>query len=308
MSISQLGYLGIGVKDVGQWREFATNVLGLEAHEDPAIDDTMYLRMDELHHRFLVHSDPSDDILYVGWQAAGPQEFDDIKAKFEEDGLEFAQASQSELDTRKVQDMIHFRVGGLRNEVFYGPRVLFEKPFASPARVAGFRTGSLGLGHIVVGVEDPEELKRILINLCGFKVSDTLPGMGGMFLHCNPREHTIAVAPFRPPANDAERNAGFGLRRLNHIMMEVNNIDDVGFALDRVKAANVPIRSTLGKHSNDHMISFYMWTPSDFAIEYGWNGRLIDEITWQVNSYQATSMWGHERINPLPPHLMPSGS
>jgi len=299
MSVSQLGYLGIGVKDVAVWKDFATTVLGLEALEDPRIEDTLYLRMDELHHRFLVHSDPSDDVLYVGWQAAGPNEFEAIKANFLADGLEFAEATQSELDVRKVQEMIHFTVGGLRNEIFYGPRVLFEKPFASPARVSGFRTGNLGMGHVVLGVDEPSELRRIFIDLCGFRVSDTAPGIGGMFLHCNPREHTAALMPFRRPRNEFERRAGFGFRRLSHVMIEVNSVDDLGFAFDRVKAASVPLRTTLGKHTNDHMISFYMWSPSGFAVEYGWNGRLIDEITWQVNSYDATSMWGHERF-PLP--------
>lgn len=26
----------------------------------------------------------------------------------------------------------------------------------------------------------------------------------------------------------------------------------------------------LGKHTNDHMVSFYLRTPSGFNVEYGW--------------------------------------
>ncbi len=35
--IAQLGYLGIGVKDVGAWKEFATEILGLSVAEE--LDD-----------------------------------------------------------------------------------------------------------------------------------------------------------------------------------------------------------------------------------------------------------------------------
>ena len=42
------------------------------------------------------------------------------------------------------------------------------------------------------------------------------------------------------------------------------------------------------------MISFYMWSPSRFSVEYGWGGRLIDDNTWQVSKYDFThDVWGH---------------
>jgi hypothetical protein len=70
-------------------------------------------------------------------------------------------------------------------------------------------------------------------------------------------------------------------------------MDDVGRALDRVVAAGLPISSSLGKHTNDRMTSFYVRTPSGFDVEYGWGGVEIDDATWQVTSYDATSIWGH---------------
>ena len=39
------------------------------------------------------------------------------------------------------------------------------------------------------------------------------------------------------------------------------------------------IASTLDRHTNDHMTSFYVNTPSGFFIEYGWGGRVIDPKT-----------------------------
>jgi 3,4-dihydroxy-9,10-secoandrosta-1,3,5(10)-triene-9,17-dione 4,5-dioxygenase len=68
--------------------------------------------------------------------------------------------------------------------------------------------------------------------------------------------------------------------------------------LDRVIAAAIPITSSLAKHTNDLMTSFYFQTLSGFAVEFGWGGREVDDATWQAEAYRATSVWGHR--HPLP--------
>ena len=50
MAVSQLGYLGIGVSNMDAWEAYATEVLGMEV-SGRADDGTLYLRMDENHHR-----------------------------------------------------------------------------------------------------------------------------------------------------------------------------------------------------------------------------------------------------------------
>ena len=85
-------------------------------------------------------------------------------------------------------------------------------------------------------------------------------------------------------------------KRLNHIMLQVTSLDAVGRGLDRANAAGVPIASSLGKHTNDQMVSFYMQTPSGFDVEYGFGGIEIDDATWQVGAHHATSIWGHQRV------------
>jgi biphenyl-2,3-diol 1,2-dioxygenase len=102
------------------------------------------------------------------------------------------------------------------------------------------------------------------------------------FLHCNPRHHTIALAPVPLP------------KKLNHIMLEVTSLDDVGFGLDRATAQSTNISSSIGCHTNDKMVSFYMKTPSGFDIEYGFGGIAIDDATWQTTTYDKPSIWGHK--------------
>jgi hypothetical protein len=48
----------------------------------------------------------------------------------------------------------------------------------------------------------------------------------------------------------------------------------------------------MGKHTNDHMQSFYVITPSGFGMEYGFGGRLIEE-NWEIRHYDQPMLWGH---------------
>lgn len=49
---------------------------------------------------------------------------------------------------------------------------------------------------------------------------------------------------------------------------------------------------TLGRHTNDRMLSFYVRSPSGFDIEYGWGGLVVNE-DWKIVSYNRAEIWGH---------------
>ena len=101
-----------------------------------------------------------------------------------------------------------------------------------------------------------------------------------MFLHCNPRHHSLALVPAPQAA-------------LYHFMLEMNTLDDVGYTLDRHATSETPISSGLGKHTNDHMVSFYSTSPSGFEVEIGCGGRRVDDSTWVVSQLTKPSFWGH---------------
>ena len=65
VQVTELGYMGIGVKDIAAWKDFATTVVGLEL-VDEGERDRCYLRMDYWHHRLILHEDRADDVLYLG--------------------------------------------------------------------------------------------------------------------------------------------------------------------------------------------------------------------------------------------------
>jgi 3,4-dihydroxy-9,10-secoandrosta-1,3,5(10)-triene-9,17-dione 4,5-dioxygenase len=101
------------------------------------------------------------------------------------------------------------------------------------------------------------------------------------FLGCCPRHHSLALAPMHPAAG------------IVHLMIEVATLDDVGRALDRCIRRKAAISSTLGRHANDLMVSFYVHTPGGFDIEYGTGGRVVDDATWVSRESTAVSLWGH---------------
>ena len=79
-------------------------------------------------------------------------------------------------------------------------------------------------------------------------------------------------------------------------MMELFNLDDVGQGYDLAMREEGRVATSLGRHTNDFMTSFYARTPGGFMIEYGWGGRQVDPATWQaVEMTSGPSLWGHER-------------
>lgn len=109
-------------------------------------------------------------------------------------------------------------------------------------------------------------------NVLGFRLSDyiTRP-LQAVGMHVNPRHHSLALIEGKP-----------GDHPFHHVMVEYNHLDDVGRLYDMALQREGLIRTTLGRHSNDHMLSFYSQTPGGFLIETGWGGRLIpDSAEWK---------------------------
>ncbi len=82
-----------------------------------------------------------------------------------------------------------------------------------------------------------------------------------------------------------------GMTGMNHLMLEVEDFNDVGKALDIIEDGDgkYPVVLTLGRHSNDLMTSFYVDSPSSLKIEYGYGGYSIENDTeWVVQTYCAT--------------------
>jgi 2,3-dihydroxybiphenyl 1,2-dioxygenase len=289
MSIGSLGYLGFQVKDADAWEAFATGVLGLMPAE-PA-GETRRFRLDDLAWRIAVAPGEADDLAYVGFEVAGPAALEAVRGRLAEAGVAVGNGDPELVAERGVLGLIACQdPDGLPVEIFYGPTLRTETPFASPAGVAAFVTGDQGLGHVVLSTKDMAAARRFYQDILGFRLSDIIKMRAGPqssfemeFFHCNPRHHTLALMPI--PMS----------KRLHHFMIQVPTLDAVGFALERATAAAAPITASLGRHTNDQMVSFYSRTPAGFEVEFGHGAIEVDDATWRVGRHDKPSTWGHKR-------------
>lgn len=283
VQVTELGYMGIGVKDLDAWKDFATRIVGLEL-ADEGERGRCYLRMDYWHHRLALHQDDSDDLLYLGLRVGGAEEFAEMQRQLAALGIGFRVASPEEAAERRVLEILKLEdPGGNPIEIFHGPEVQSAKPFHPGRAMHGrFKTGSGGLGHCIVREPDPQAAYRFYraLGMRGgveYKLRVGPRILTPIFMHCNERDHTVAFGLGSPD------------RRINHLMIEVDNLDDVGLTHDLIRRHEVPITISLGKHSNDRMYSFYFRNPSGWIWEYGWGGR---PATHQ-SEYYVEDVYGH---------------
>lgn len=291
--IKALGYIGIGATDLDAWGEFASDVLGLQVTRgrDDQDVETLFLRMDERHHRIAVRAG-DDELTYVGWEVPNELDFDAQVADLERQGVAVKEdAGLASL--RGVQRLARFAdPAGFQLELFFGAAVV-ASPFVSPTGVRFVTTdpagNDLGVGHVVLQAPNTDEMIDFYLNVLGFKVSDYIVmkqyGISLTFTHVNPRHHSLAFGPAEPGSKPV----------LNHLMLEIDTLDGVGRALDRVREKKISLTAALGRHTNDGMLSFYMESPSGIGVEYGTEGKLIDDETWTVTAWDAAQLWGHDR-------------
>ncbi|MCU1374600.1 MAG: 2,3-dihydroxybiphenyl 1,2-dioxygenase [Actinomycetia bacterium] len=283
MDVRGLGYLGLETADLAGWTTFATEVLGLMVAPH-STDEVVQLKLDERAHRFTVVAGERDRLAYTGWEVADQATLAALAERLLAAGIELTPATDEELERRHVRAM-HWCLdpSGMRVELFHTP-VLDHVRFTSPAGVPRFVTDDLGMGHVVLLASDFEGSCAFYTDLLGFRLSDSmsLDGMPLRFLHTNGRHHSLALAPHHTS-------------RLAHLMLEVPSVDDVGECLDRCLSHEVPVAQTLGRHTNDRMLSFYLRAPRGYEVEYGCQGRVIDVDGWATSEITAVSFWGHHR-------------
>jgi 2,3-dihydroxybiphenyl 1,2-dioxygenase len=283
MSIIGLGYVGISTARLDDWDGFATKLLGMQ-RVDVAAGVRAY-RMDDRRRRLVVSEDRGEKLGFTGWEVAGAAALDALAARLEGHGMRVQRGSRGLADERHVRDLIVFDdPAGNRLEIFHGAAVA-AGAFVPGRPISGFVTGPLGMGHVVMHVADAEALLPFYRDVLGFKITDYgLQGIKLYFMHVNSRHHSLALV-------------GSGQTGLHHFMVELGSIDDVGQAYDIAQLQDNRIAYTLGRHSNDYVISFYANTPSGFFVEYGFGGRVIDPAAWQPHeTFDGPSFWGHERL------------
>ncbi|CRK57812.1 2,3-dihydroxybiphenyl 1,2-dioxygenase [Alloactinosynnema sp. L-07] len=291
--IRGLGYLKVQSQDVARWRELTVDALGFQETTGP-VEGGLYLRMDERESRLVVLPGPSDQVLAVGWEVRDQFGLAEIGRAVEAAGFTVKELGQVECHERGVEAAIAFDdPAGTPTEVFFGPRLDHSPLLTGLAQ--RFVTGDQGMGHVVLPTTAMEETVAFYTEVLGFLPRGAIrlgakgPVAGETprrvrFMGVNQRHHSLAVVP--APHGDPPG--------LVHLMVEVDSLDAVGRALDKVNRQGFSISSTLGRHTNDRMVSFYVRAPGGWDLEYGVEGLLVDETYYTAEEITADSYWGHD--------------
>jgi biphenyl-2,3-diol 1,2-dioxygenase len=292
MNHLELAYLVIETDTVDETAAVLADVVGLMPGRD--VGDSRTMRNDDRAQRLVLQPGPLNDIAAIGFDARSADGIDALAHRLEALGYSVAVGSETDAQARRVEHLSHVvSPWGVRIELVAGQELATDA-LDTPKMPSGFLTGDMGFGHAVFFVGDLDEAHRFVVDGLGFRRSDSLnfspvPGIDikGAFYHCNGRHHTIALIqpPFPAP------------KSLHHVMVEVNDRDDVGAAFDRAFGAGVPLPNGLGRHPNDQMFSFYLETPAGFQIEVGYGGVVVDE-SWDADQvYSQISAWGHQPVS-----------
>ena len=290
IDIRGLAYIVAESSDLARWKTYGEGVLGMMSA--PAADGALYLKMDERQFRILVLPGTRDAYVASGWEVLNEAAFEAGLAALQASGTPYEVGDAKLAALRRVQRIASFNdPSGNRHELVCGFQSDFAH-FASPVGVKRFITGGIGMGHAVLPAPEFDKTARFAREVMGFGLSDVFnfkpagddgPVLPIHFFHCNNgRHHSLALAGFPVESGCV------------HVMVEVEDVPEVGRAIDRMREHQVLQTATLGQHTNDRVISFYMRTPSNFDIEFGCGGAVVDWREHIVHEFTRVSLWGHD--------------
>jgi 2,3-dihydroxybiphenyl 1,2-dioxygenase len=287
-TIHDIVQVGVGVPDRERFEAFARDMLGFPVSRSPGGKIT-YVRPDQYQHRIAVRAATEPVLRYVGFDIGGAEELAEWETKLTAEGIACRRSTREECAERHVIDFIEFQdPDGHRLALSYGFEVDKE-----PVRYTR-DLSVLRLGHVLLTVADTQRTHDFYTGVLGFRLSDWVivdDNIRLCFLRCNERHHSMAFAPCMPGKSP----------RLQHVMLEVESLDDVMRSYHFLRIHKAPIGMGPGRHINCQTVHVYVQTPGGFAVEFGWGHRRLDDSIHQPVVYPPGSpvdIWGGDIQSP----------
>jgi 3,4-dihydroxy-9,10-secoandrosta-1,3,5(10)-triene-9,17-dione 4,5-dioxygenase len=268
--IAGLSHLRVESTDLDKWSEYAVSVLGMMPGPDDGARRTF--RADERAARLIVAPGPEDRITGIGWEVRGRERWEELNGRLDKAGMEVERLDAEGARELFARQAMHLTdPSGFPIDLVLAPFTEPVRPFISPTG-ARFVTGDQGFGHVTLLASHYDEIVHFYTDVLGFHVRETIDlAIKATFASCNPRQHAVAILD------------GKGTSHFDHLMLEVDEIDVMGRALDRVHDGAAPLIVGLGRH----------W----FLVEYGYGGRRVASPEEWTEVQQAgvggASRWGH---------------
>ena len=287
-TIHDIMQVGVGMPDRENFENFARDMLGFPISKSPDGKIT-YVKPDRYRHRIAARTAPEPILHYIGFDVGGSPQLVDWKTKLTTEGIEWRHGSAAECAERHVNDFIEFTdPDGHHLALSYGFEV-DQEPVRYTRELSVQR-----LGHVLLTVNDTQRTHDFYTGVLGFRLSDWVcidDNVRLCFLRCNTRHHSMAFAPCMPGKSP----------RLQHVMLEVESLDDVMRSYHFLRIHKAPIGMGPGRHINCQTVHVYVQTPGGFAVEYGWGHRRLDDTAHQPVVYPIGSpvdIWGGDIQSP----------
>ncbi len=275
-----LSHVSMHAQDPARWGGFAEELFGARCASMP--DGAALVRFDEQAARVRVLPGVDGALAAIGWQ---------MRDELELAGL-IEQIGQA---GHRVESIESVAAEGLGFEHV----AIVDDPFGNRIELcchpvmnldhASLAAPAAHLGHVVLGVPDLGVAEAFYVGALGLRVTDRITFQKAgrnielSFLRAaDRRHHSLALAG--------------GGKGINHLMIELADVDAVGRCLDQSRARGDALRRELGRHSNDLMYSFYAASPNGIDVEVGCDGICIDEASWQIKRHRSVSRWGHRLL------------
>jgi 2,3-dihydroxybiphenyl 1,2-dioxygenase len=288
----QLGYVFVNSPHLADWKRLAADGIGMGIAADSS--DLIAFRTDAHARRLIVSKSVQEDVA-LGWQVDGPAALQTILQRLAARRISVEEIAGEEAAARGVARLWRF-VGPKRQsfELFTEPELEAAEP---KLRTQGFVTGERGLGHVAITSRNPQAMINFWREIFDAKISDYIEDrISGVnlritFLRVNSRHHSIAIAGTKGLAMDPF------VTKIQHLEMQVPSLDDVSQAFARCRELGFKIAMSVGQHTNDRDVSFYVVTPSGFYFELGWSSSEDNSEKWPVVVHEGISVWGHKPLD-----------
>lgn len=273
--VTEIRYVGYGVKDLAAEARFYEEVWGLEPV--PSDDGMKWYKTSghDEHHVVRLRAAEENRIDVVALAADSRADVDALCEKVAANGGRIVHQPR-ELTTPG---------GGYGFRFFIPEGIQFE----ISSDVARGSAGEVGhwdgvpvkISHIVFHSPDHQAFVKWFCDVLGFKLSDWL-GDFMAFLRCNSAHHRIAVLP-GPPC-------------LNHVAYDMTGVDGMMRGAHRLKVKGTPIQWGPGRHTAGNNTFSYFVTPGGFAVEYTAELEEVDFETHQAKVVEPAPLvmdqWG----------------
>jgi 2,3-dihydroxy-p-cumate/2,3-dihydroxybenzoate 3,4-dioxygenase len=257
----KLGYIALNVTDIERTHDFAVHTVGLDAAGEGASKERLY-RVCADRQSVILHPAKEAGFKRAAWELPDAEEVEKAFAHFSALGWKPWRLAAEQRAALGLAQANAFRVveplTGCTFE-YYDRLVQVGTPFT--ARLAKI----VRLGHFGIGLPNVTQAAAHFEQHCGFTVSDYVETYAALMrVHGSPLHHSMGLA-FAP------------VKRFNHFNFMVQDIDDIGRALWRLKKHKVPVVFGPGRHPTSDSIFIYFNDPDGLTWEYSFGMELFPE-------------------------------